>query len=370
MNDLTYVDSMRALENMCLDLKDKQWLALDTEFIRDKTYYPKLALIQIASTDRVYCVDPLALRSLDSLFELLENEAITKVFHSAAQDLEVIFNRRGRIPTPIFDTQIAAALMGVGEQISYAALVKRLIGIELEKSQTRTNWMKRPLQEKQLDYAADDVRYLAKLYPLTVQELERRGRMDWMREEVSTLIDPESYRSALSACVHRVKGAGKLKRQALNVLMHLSIWRENQAMKRDLPRRWVLRDEVLMDLAIQQPSTFQELESNQLLDRNTADRWGRALLKLIAQAQGEPEETWPDVRYSKKPSAQEDAALDRLWSVVCSKAEALELSPSRIVTRSDLMKFVCGEKDIPLFRGWRLTVAGQEVLNTTIPPGQ
>ena len=365
MDNILYIDTPQTLSDMCRELQNKQWLALDTEFIRDKTYYPKLALIQIASSERVFCVDPLALDNLAPLFEMLETPTITKVFHSAGQDIEVIFNRRGRIPTPIFDTQIAAALVGFGEQISYAALVQRLLGIELEKSQTRTNWMKRPLLEKQLEYAADDVRYLAELYPLTARELERLGRMDWMHEEVSGLIDPTSYRTDLSTCMYRVKGAGKLKRQALNVLNHLSIWRENQAIKRNLPRRWVLPDDVLMNLAIQQPSTLRELEKDELLDRKTAERWGRVLLELVSEAQGEPEKTWPEVRYSKKPSAEEDAALDRLWSVVCSKADALKLSPSRIVTRSDLMKYVRGEKDIPLFNGWRLSVAGQEILDTT-----
>lgn len=362
MNDIQYIDTIQALDRMCEHLRDREWLAVDTEFIRIRTYFPRLALVQIADAEQIYCVDPVALSDLSPLFEMLEMPSITKVFHSGGQDLEIFFQERGCLPEPIFDTQIAAALLGMGEQIGYGALVEKMLDVALAKSQTRTDWMKRPLKTAQLNYAADDVRYLRQLYPLLQAELERLGRTDWLQEDVVRLHHPAAYQIDLESCWQRVKGAGKLKRDRLNVLKHLASWREEQAMKNDLPRRWLLPDEVLIGLAAMQPQDRQQLVESQLMDHRDVSRYGNELVAVIARAQTEPEDIYPKGNHSKKPTEQEDATVDRLHSLVTDRAEALAIAPGQIASRSDIMKLIRGERKLPLLEGWRRAVAGEALL--------
>lgn len=364
MNEIQYIDTTQTLSGMCRELRDCEWLAVDTEFIREKTYYPRLALMQIAGAPGIYCVDPPALADLSPLFELLESDSITKVLHSGGQDLELFYLQRARLPVPIFDTQVAAALLGIGEQIGYAALVHNLLGIELDKSCTRTDWMQRPLGKAQLSYAADDVRYLAQIYPVMAAKLASLGRMDWLREDVTRLHDPKNYQPDLSSCWQRVKGAGKLKRGQLNVLKHLSAWRERQAMKSDLPRRWVLPDEALLSLAVQSPETRRQLLQTEHLDGRAAARHAEELLKMIAIAREEPEENHPPVPHSKKPTEEEDARMESLMTLVTARAEALAISPGQITSRSEIMKLIRGERTLQLLEGWRLKVAGRAVLES------
>ncbi|MBN1379117.1 MAG: ribonuclease D [Gammaproteobacteria bacterium] len=364
MDDVIYIEDQQALRDVCGQLCGCNWLAIDTEFIREKTYFPQLALIQITNTELIYCIDPLAIDDLSALYELLENPAITKVFHAASQDLEIFFHLRQCVPQPIFDTQVAASLLGLGEQIGYAALVEKVLNIELDKSHSRTNWMQRPLQSKQIRYAADDVRYLSRLYPLLYKKLEKLGRIDWMDSEVARLQNPATYKPDPPNCWQRVKGSGNLKRKPLNILRHLAAWREHQAMQANRPRRWILSDEVLINLATHQPMDRDQLLQVPLLDSKIAERHATDLLGLIDQAQNETEENWPAVRYRKKPSAQEEANLDLLMAVIHLRADEYRLSSTQITSRSELLKLLRGERDLPLLGGWRLKVAGQAILDT------
>ena len=364
MEDINYIADYKLLKKICLGLKDSKWLAVDTEFIREKTYFPQLALLQITDAETIYCIDPLAIDDLTPFYELIESEKIIKVFHAATQDLEIFYHKRKRVPQPIFDTQVAAALLGLGEQIGYASLVKKMLSVELDKSHTRTDWTQRPLQDEQIHYAADDVRYLSNIYPLLVNKLDKLDRLTWMDSEQIRLQDKKNYQPDPDNSWQRIKGAGKLRRQQLNVLRHLAAWREQQAIQFNRPRRWILADKILLDLAMLQPKERTQLAQIRMLESKLAERYAEDLLHAILQAQNESKESWPDMPRPEKPSAQEDATVDLLIAVAHLRAEEYQLSAGQITSRSELLKFVRGEENLPLFKGWRLDIAGQVIKDT------
>jgi ribonuclease D len=220
-SEMRYVDTPQALTQLCQDLRSAKVIAVDTEFIREKTYYAKLCLIQVASDAVIACIDPLALNNLDELLEILYSTDKLKLFHAAWQDLEIFYDQWGRIPGPIFDTQIAAALLGFSDQIGYANLVEQLLHTELDKSAVRTDWAQRPLSAQQLAYAADDVHYLLKLYPLILQRLTDLGRNDWLEEDFMALTDPATYAKSTATAWQRISGHGRLKPRQLAVLQVL-----------------------------------------------------------------------------------------------------------------------------------------------------
>jgi ribonuclease D len=356
------VDTYESLQALCESLKGADWLALDTEFIREKTYYPRLCLIQIASDRTLACIDPLALDSLAPLYALFDDPAITKVFHAAGQDLEIFYYLRGQLPRPLFDTQLAAALLGHGEQIGYANLVKAVLDVELDKSHTRTDWARRPLQDQQVRYALDDVRYLRELYPRLRSALEKRGRLGWMQSDLERLTDPASYRVEPMDSWKRVKGINRLKRRQLNILKHLAAWREQQAVAGDKPRRWILSDDALLNLATQKPASAEELGHIRQLEPGTVKRHGDTLMGLIKQALSEPESEWPEYKISRKAGAAEEATADLLMAIVRLNAERHELSPGQLTTRGELIRLAQGERELALLRGWRRQLAGDDVL--------
>ncbi|MFW2134544.1 ribonuclease D, partial [Ectothiorhodospira haloalkaliphila] len=254
METVPFIDQPEALKAFCERLKGVDWFALDTEFIREKTYYPQLCLIQVATPEEVACIDPLNLEDLSPLTHLLFDPNITKVLHAASQDLEIFFHQQGRVPGPIFDTQVAASLLGHGDQVGYGKLIQLVLGVELEKGQSRTDWAQRPLETIQLRYAADDVHYLARAYPLMRQALEDNGRLAWLEDDFQRMQDPRTYQPDPETIWRRLKGINTLRgEQALAVARNLARWREQEAMRLDRPRRWLLQDEVILDLARRKP---------------------------------------------------------------------------------------------------------------------
>lgn len=363
MNDVFYIADHRNLVKMCQQLQHDSWLAIDTEFTREKTYFPEIALVQIANNKYIYCIDPLALDDLSPLYELLRNSEITKVFHAAGQDLEIFFHQCQFIPQPLFDTQVAASLLGLGEQIGYATLVKKLLDIELDKSHSRTDWQQRPLLEEQIRYAADDVRYLSRLYPDMRQRLEKLDRLEWMVNEQARLLDTATYQSDPDGSWQRIKGHGKLRRKQLNTLKHLAAWRERLAVRQNLPRRWILTDDALLSLAIKQPTDTTQLQQIRALNGKKTERYAKDWLKLIKQAGEEDESQWPTVPHPKKPSTAEDATVDMLMAIVRIRADEHQLSPGQITSRSELLRLVRGERDLALLNGWRRKIAGETMID-------
>jgi ribonuclease D len=279
-----YIADTASLVQFCEQLHGHPWLALDTEFIRERTYYPRLCLIQIATPDAIACIDPLAELDLQPLLNVLYEPKITKVLHAAQQDLEIFFHLRNSVPSPVFDTQIAATILGQGDQVGYAALAQNLLGVSLDKSQVRTDWSRRPLSPEQLSYAADDVRYLREIYRLQQDQLHARQRLDWLAEDFAKLVDPAQYRPAPQQIWQRVKGHGKLKPAQLVVLQALASWREQEAMQADKPRRWLCDDNLLFDLARLQPKDQAGLDKLRGLSDKLRQRYGTLLLEKIAEA--------------------------------------------------------------------------------------
>ena len=358
-----YIDTQTALENLCAELKSAAYIAVDTEFMREKTYSARLCLIQIASEHTIACIDPFKLDSLDPFMDILLDRNILKILHSARQDLEIFHDLSNKVPGPVFDTQIAATLLGLPDQCGYAALVKHLLNIELDKAQTRTDWSRRPLDAAQLDYAADDVRYLLQLYPLILQQLKEQGREDWLSEDFLALENPDLYQLPLDNLWKKVSGHARLKGKQLAIVKQLAGWRELRARERDLPRKWIMADDVIISLARMAPERPQQLEKIRGLANSRSKNSGSEILAQIQLAQKMPQEQWPRIP-GKKTSKNEDVIVDLLMSVLKFQAQKNNISPAILGARKDVEKLLAGQTPA-LMQGWRKKIAGN-VLNDVL----
>ncbi len=361
-DDVRYVDNPNALSALCQALEPATVLSLDTEFMREKTYRARLCLIQIATDDVIACVDPIALPDLDPLMAILYDPKRLKVLHAARQDLEIFHDLHGRVPAPVFDTQIAAALLGFSDQAGYGTLVEGLLGITLEKGHARTDWSRRPLDAEQIAYAADDVRHLHRLYPLICERLEQAGRSDWLDDDFRALTDPDRYRRPDTEAWRRVSGHGRLKPQQLAILQTLAAWREAQARERDKPRKWILGDEVLLDLARRAPTERSALERIRGLNPATLRHHGETLLALIEQARQRPKAQWPTPPARERPTPEQEGLADLLMACVRILGQQHGISPATLTTRKEVERLVRGERDLPLLQGWRARLVGDTLL--------
>jgi ribonuclease D len=352
------IEDAQALRDLCAELRGSSWLALDTEFIRERSFYAQLCLIQVANESVLACVDPLAIDDLGPLLELIYDPAITKVFHAASQDLEIFYQLRGAVPSPIFDTQIGAALLGLGEQISYGRLVQALLDVELDKSHSRTDWARRPLDPEQRRYAEDDVRYLRDLYRVEREQLMAKGRLDWLEPDFAALADPARYALDPDQSWRRVRGAQSLRPRQLALLQGLAAWRERRAAELDKPRKWILQDEVLLDLARRAPQTQQQLAKIRGLDEAAIRRSGDQLIDTLKIAAETPPEQWPKLPRRRELSTRQEALADGLMAMLKLCAHEQGISPTAIATRRDIEGLACGETDLDLLRGWRGRLVG------------
>lgn len=360
--DFLYIDRPEQLAEFCAAIGGEPWLAFDTEFIREKSFYPQLCLIQVGVPGRLACIDPLALQDLDPLLDLLYDRSIVKVLHACSQDLEIFAHLRGKVPGPIFDTQLAAPLLGLPEQIGYAAFVKEMLGPTLDKAQARTDWSRRPLGEAQLSYAVDDVRYLVEIYPGLRARLQELGRLDWLAAEFEPYERVERYLPDPANAWQRIRGAEKLHSQALSILQLLARWREEIAQAKDLPRNWVLRDEFLVDIARLAPERLDSLGKIRNLPAKTLERYGQSLLELVREGRQRKPDAAPAWKKRAKPSAQQEALADLLHAQLRLLADRFQVNSATIASRKDLLSLVQGERDIGILRGWRREMAGTELL--------
>jgi ribonuclease D len=356
-----FVNTEEGLALLCDRLRGQTVLALDTEFLREKTYHAQLCLLQVAGNDVVACVDPLAITNIDPLLDIIYDPGITKVMHSARQDMEILFDLRGELPRPLFDTQVAATLMGFGEQVGYANLVKGMLGIELDKLHTRTDWTQRPLDPEQLKYAADDVRYLFEIYHQQVETLVSKGRQTWLQEDFEELTSVATYAPPADSLWKRVKGKQRLKGVQLAILRDLAIWREERAMKINRPRRWVLKDDVMVDIARFGPRDLTGLEKIRGLEPKTVQTQGEALLALIRQARDSAKETWPRLPQGQRMTSEQEVLVDVLMAVVRKRGSEQEVSPALLASRKDIEAVILGQTDVPILHGWRGELAGHEL---------
>ncbi len=361
--ELELIDSAEKLSDACERLANQPYLAVDTEFVREKTYYPVLCLIQIASPQVCVCIDPLAIDDLTPLATLLLNRDSIKIFHAARQDLEILQQTLGQVPTPIFDTQIAATLLGLGDQLGYANLVKHFLNVQLAKGHARTDWERRPLSHEQLEYAADDVRYLIAMYPRIEQALTELGRLSWLEDDFTALTQPQLYENDPQQQWQRVSGVQKLKGVQLAILQQLAAWREQQAQQQNKPRKWILGDDILIAIAMQGPHKLEQLERIRGINPGLLHRHEQTLLKLIAQAKALAKSDWPTLVRRRMLNANQEALLEAIMAIVKLQAATHQINNTALTSRHELEALVCGNHDVPLLHGWRRGIAGQQVLN-------
>lgn len=334
-------------------------LALDTEFLRERTYRAELCLLQIADAHTPVCVDPLAVQDLSVLAPVLSAPSPLKVMHASRQDVEVLIPAVGMV-RPLYDTQIAAALAGLPAQIGYAELVRRLLGVELSKAHTRTDWSQRPLTAQQIEYALDDVRYLPALAERLTAEIERLGRSGWLAEDLAALDDPAAYSIEPERAWLRVKGLHGLDAARGRLAQALAAWRERRAMDRNKPRGWILDDASLRGIVLAAPRSEGALAAIAGLPAGVVRHCGAEILGLI-RAADLPGELQP-VNLRTRPDPQRTALLKKLSAVHRAIAADLALSPEVLATRRDLEQLAAGRHDVPPLTGWRRGVIGEPLL--------
>ena len=357
MPDFNFVDDP---DVMISQLCDQNRIGVDTEFVRERTFYAELCLVQIAAPDGIFCVDPLAGDDNAAFWEqLLDRLWIT---HSARQDIEVIYQTAERMPKALFDTQIAAGLAGYAPQLGYAGLVAELFDVELPKSHTRADWSQRPLPRALLEYAAEDVEYLLPAYEALAERLEKQGRLDWARQDSALLLDPALYVSDPEQAIQRVKGAKNLRGRKHNAARRLAAWRERRAMRINKPRRWILRDNVLVALASRLPATERDLQAIDGLPRRLAEREGGQLLAEIRQAGNDTHDDAHSDRRPAAPDERQKSMLESMQRAVDECAGDLGLPAEVIAPKRELSAaVVAGVRDSRVFTGWRGALIGERL---------
>lgn len=348
-----------ALAGLATRLAASTHVGLDTEFLRERTYRAQLCLVQIASADEAACIDPLASDTLASLTPVLTADNIVKVMHASRQDLEVLLPAVG-LTRPVLDTQIAAALTGLPAQVGYAEAVRRVLGRELTKSHTRTDWSRRPLSPEQIEYALDDVRYLLPLATQLQEQLQRLGRLGWLAEELAPLADVRALTIEPADAWLRLKGLGELDEARVRLARALAAWRERRAVEHNRPRGWIMEDVVLREIVQQVPRTAAALAAIPDMPPGLARRHGEELLECVRSA-NVPNPP-PPLPGRLRPDPAREALVKKLGGINQSVARELQLAPEVLATRRDLEQLAAGRRDGPLLRGWRRAVLGERLL--------
>ena len=335
-------------------------IGIDTEFMRERTYFAKLCLVQVSTPTEVYCADPVGTgktgRPNKRFWDfILQPEW---VLHSGRQDLEVIYQAAGKLPEAVFDTQIAAALLGYQPQTGYGSLVAELFGVELAKSHTRANWLKRPISAALLEYAAEDVKFLLPAYDALVEKLDAAGRLEWAVQDSSDLLNAKLYKVDPDDSIHRLKGARNLRGRARTAAAGLAAWREQEAVRRNRPRQWIMRDPVLINIAIRAPDSKETLATIEGMPEKTVRRVGDTLLRVIADTTEDDGCYEPPAR----PDEAQKAALKKMQQYVASVADDLGLATELIAPKKELSAAMFGNRDLRVFSGWRRDVIGHELL--------
>ena len=375
---LPYVTDQRALESLCHTLRQSPRLALDTEFVGEDTFVPRLELIQVATATTAAVIDFPAVQaggSLDVFWELICDAKIEKIVHAGRQDLDLFAIHAGQIPKPFFDTQIAAAMVGYGAQVAYANLVQRLHGTKLAKAHTFTNWSARPLSDDQIAYALEDVEFLLSIHSHLQNRLNILGRSEWVSEEFARLETAIGEKSREpQERYQRIRGWDTLKPKGAAVLREVAVWREAEARRRNVPRGRVMRDEVLLQLARHPPKSVNDLRGLRGVHSSDVDRHGGQILATITSALALPPSAWPEVPRERKPDPESTGILELLQAVLKARAAEEGIAPTMLATSADLQTLVDAKQsrtalDVPILRGWRRQLAGDlllQVLDGTI----
>ena len=353
-----YISTYEDLSALCARARGFSAVAIDTEFLRERTYHAKLCLVQIATPDECAVIDPLAIDDLSPLADLMADVDTLKVFHACSQDMEVLNHALGVCPAPIFDTQVAAGFLGERAQCSYHNLVHSFCGVSLPKTESLTDWSRRPLSPQQIEYAVDDVRYLIDAYRTIESKLHSLGRTAWVRDEIRPLADPAHYRTDPRAAFKRVKRVNACTRRQLAVARELAAWREQRAETRDVPRKWVMSDEVLLALCKRAPKTIEEFRAVRGTEQLSA-RDVEVALDAIARGRRCPADNLPSVgRAHRTPAPELESVIDLMYALIRLVSERSGVATSLIISRDGLLDYIDRPERSPLREGWRFELVG------------
>ncbi len=363
---VTLITDSKELSKFCKALSKEPFITLDTEFLREKTYFPLLCLLQIGGEKQEAAIDPLA-EGLDMqpLFDLLANKKVLKVLHAARQDLEIFYRMMDEVPSPLFDTQIAAQVLGMGDNLGYEALVRKRLDTQIDKGQRFTDWSQRPLTDSQLEYAIGDVTHLRGAYLSMVEELEKRGRTHWLEAEMQSLEDPELYFVEPDRAWQRIRFRAK-KPEHLGRLKQLAAWREDKAQTKDVPRVRVIRDDILTELATNLPKNEEAMKRTRGFPQHLKGPWRDELWRLCEALPDLPASEFPELIRQKRTTAKTEGRLEMLRLLMKQNTRQHDVSASFIANRETLEGFAAMEevdKDHPLLNGWRFEVFGKDAID-------
>ena len=356
-----YISDAAELARFCTRASQARVVSVDTEFIRERSYYPELCLIQLGTASECVSIDPILIDDLRPLEALLANERITKVLHACSQDLEVIQNAMGCVVSPVFDTQLAAAFLGLRQQIGYGALVETYTGVHLPKAESLTDWSRRPLNPEQLRYAEDDVRYLPGIYDSMMAQLTEKDRLSWVRPEMDELTDPTRFAHVPERAYLHLKRASSLTRKQLACAREVCAWRERLAAKRDIPRRWVISDEILLEVCKRTPHSVKRLRAIRGI-ANIGERDAEDIVKAVARGAACDPADYPKKTHHERPPQEMEGVLDLMYAMLRVVSEKSGVAPQLIATKDDLLDFASGRRESKLRTStWRFDLVGRQL---------
>ena len=355
-----YICTTEDLIEFCEHAAHEHVVAVDTEFIREKTYHPRLCLVQVATRERIAAVDPLAIDDLSPLAAIFENPEITKVIHACSQDLEVLLDGMKCEAAPVFDTQVAAAFVGLRQQASYGELVEHYTGVRLSKTESLTDWSRRPLDDDQLSYAEDDVRYLIGIYEKMLADLASRNRLAWVLPEMEAHTSLEVARRRPEDAYLRLKRSGSLTRRQLAVAREVCAWRERLASKRDVPRKWVLSDEMIVEVCRRSPQELERLRRIRGLEQ-LSERDAEGIVRAVKRGLEVPTDQCPHTKQRVRPSAESEGIVDLMYALVRVVADKEGVAAPLIASRDDLADFAHDPENSVLSSGWRHELIGEQL---------
>ncbi|MCY3767797.1 MAG: ribonuclease D [Gammaproteobacteria bacterium] len=361
MSKLALITNRADLAGCIQSARESGWVGVDTEFLRVKTYYPLLCLIQLRTGSGEYCVDALAIPDLSPLAGVFSDVSITKVFHSCRQDLEALDRRLDEPLVNLYDTQVAAAICGYGDQVGYAAMVEKVFGTVLPKTHTRTDWSARPLSRTQFGYAMDDVRYLGPLRDFLDRKLSGLGRREWMKEECRKIVGEQAYLVEPGQAWKRLKGGERLPVKSQATARSLAIWRERVAQSRNRPREWILSSRAILEIAMRQPGDLRSLAGLENLNAGVVKRWGDQILATVRDALV-ADGTLPVWTDRRPLHSHERHQVQAIMKVVREASKETGISQSLLASRGDIESIVRGRLDLPVLAGWRRVLVGERIL--------
>lgn len=357
-----YIDSQKAFDAYVDSIAGARVLAIDTEFLREKTYYATLCLLQLNADGKVAVVDPFKV-DISILKPILLDESTMKLFHAGRQDIEIILHEIGCVPTPIFDTQVAAALTGQTQQVGYGPLVHSLCGVKIAKADSFTDWSQRPLTESQIQYAAEDVIYLPEMYDRMCALLKKKGRLDWLANDFAELSSIEHYVVDERERYRKLKHVSQLTRRQMAAAREMAAWRELQAQSRNIPRKWVLSDEQIVEACKREPRSIDDLFMVRGMREKLPTADARVVIQLVRSALDASPDTWPEVDKCSKSEPNVDVQVDLMTAIVRKRSKQNDIAFQTLASHSELQDIARGHyEDVELLRGWRREIVGEELL--------